>query len=216
MMGFDVMGITSRNHNDDPPRASRPFSRDRDGFVLAEGSWMFVLEDREHALARGAAILGEVLGYASTCDAWHRVSMSPDLEEPVVAIVQALEDAGLGPEAVEYVNLHGTATPLNDRIEASIMRRAFGERVGTIPMSSTKSLIGHPQGACGAAGLAATLLGMNAGFLPPTLNLDAPDPDCALDLIPHRARETEAEVALVNGMGFGSKNSVLVVRRGEG
>jgi 3-oxoacyl-[acyl-carrier-protein] synthase II len=213
LMGFDVMGIVSRNWNDEPTRASRPFSRDRDGFVLGEGAWMFVLEEREHARARGATVFGEILGYASTCDAWHRVSMAVDLEEPIRAIRLALDDAGLGPDQIDYVNLHGTGTPLNDRVETVAMRKALGSAANRIPMSSTKSLIGHPQGACGAAGLAATLLSLRAGFLPPTINLEQPDPDCDLDYIPGEARWTPAEVALCNCMGFGSKNSVLVARR---
>jgi 3-oxoacyl-[acyl-carrier-protein] synthase II len=215
MQAFDLMGLTSRKWNDQPERASRPFSRDRDGFVLAEGAWMFVLEERDHALRRGVPVLGEIVGYASTCDAWHRVSMAPDLQEPVRAIELALADASLGPGDIDYVNLHGTATPLNDRVEAAVMRKVFGDRTAAIPMSSTKSLIGHPQGACGAAGVAATLLGLEAGFLPPTLNLDQPDPEFGLDLIPLRARESAARIAVCNCMGFGSKNSVLVAARSD-
>jgi 3-oxoacyl-[acyl-carrier-protein] synthase II len=217
MMGFDVMGIIARKWNDEPARASRPFSRDRDGFVLAEGAWMFVIEDREHALARGVPIHGEILGYASTCDAWHRVATSVDLEEPIRAITLALDDAGVRPEDIAYVNLHGTATDLNDRVETAALKRSLGEGVArSIPMSSTKSLIGHPQGACGAAGLAATLLSLNAGFIPPTLNRDVPDPACDLDYVPNAARPFRGEcgIALCNCMGFGSKNSVLVVRTG--
>jgi len=214
MMGFDVMGIVSRRWNDAPGRASRPFSRDRDGFVLGEGSWMFVLEDRSRAVSRGATIYGEVLGYASTCDAWHRVSMSVDLEEPIRAIHLALEDARVLPEHLQYANLHGTGTELNDRVETVVLKRALGKPSSRIPMSSTKSMIGHPQGACGAAGLAATFLSLGAGFLPPTVNLEVPDPDCDLDYIPGDARDTDARLALCNCMGFGSKNSVLVVRVG--
>lgn len=214
MMGFDVMGIVSRRWNDEPARASRPFSRDRDGFVLSEGAWMLVLEERSHALARDAHVYGEILGYASTCDAWHRVAMSVDLDEPVRAIELALNDAGLSPGRVDYANLHGTGTPLNDRVETAALKRALGPAAARIPMSSTKSLIGHPQGACGAAGVVATLLSLESGFLPPTLNLDVPDPECDLDFIPHVARESRAEFALCNCMGFGSKNSVLVLRGG--
>ena len=215
MMGFDVMGIVSRNWNDQPERASRPFSQDRDGFVLGEGAWMLLLEDREHALARGVAIHGEILGYASTCDAWHRVALKADLEEPTRAIQLALDDAGVTPEELDYVNLHGTATELNDRVETAALRRALGDAASTIPMSSTKSLIGHPQGACGAAGVVATLLALGAGFLPPTLNCDTPDPECDLDYIPHAAREAgHARLALCNCMGFGSKNSALVLHAG--
>lgn len=218
MLGFDVMGIISRRWNDEPERASRPFSRDRDGFVLAEGAWMFVLEDRDHALARGVPILGEILGYASTCDAWHRVAMKVDLEEPVRAIQLALEDAGLAPRDLHYANLHGTGTELNDRVETAVLKRALGPDVAAkLPASSTKSLIGHPQGACGAAGIAATLLALDAGFLPPTINLEVPDPVCDLDYVPVRSRPApDARVALCNCMGFGSKNSVLVLRADRG
>ncbi|WP_169973638.1 beta-ketoacyl-[acyl-carrier-protein] synthase family protein [Tautonia rosea] len=216
MLGFDVMGIVSRNWNDQPERASRPFSRDRDGFVLGEGSWMLLLEEREHALARGARIYGELLGYASTCDAWHRVSMSSDLDEPVRAVQLALQDADLSPTDIDYANLHGTATPLNDRVETAALKRGLGPHASAIPMSSTKSMIGHPQGACGAAGLVATLLSLNAGFLPPTINCEEPDPECDLDYIPNQSRPAQgARIALCNCMGFGSKNSVLIVRQGD-
>ncbi|MBX6311891.1 MAG: beta-ketoacyl-[acyl-carrier-protein] synthase family protein, partial [Isosphaeraceae bacterium] len=212
MMGFDVMGIISRNWNDEPARACRPFSRDRDGFVLGEGAWMLVLEEREHALARGARIYGEILGYASTCDAWHRVALAVDLEEPVRAIQLALEDAGIRPDQLDYVNLHGTATELNDRVETAALKRALGRSAYAIPMSATKSMIGHPQGACGAAGVVATLLALNGGYLPPTINYEVPDPACDLDYIPNVARPAEARYALCNCMGFGSKNSALVLR----
>lgn len=215
MMGFDLMKITATGWDDEPRRASRPFNLDRNGFVLGEGAWMLVLEDREHALARGARIYGEVLGYASTCDAWHRVALAADLEEPVRAIRLALSDAGLRPEQLDYVNLHGTGTALNDRVETAAVKRALGEVATTIPMSSTKSMIGHPQGACGAAGLVATLLAMDSGFLPPTINYEVPDPECDLDYIPNVARAAEIRYALCNCMGFGSKNSALVVRRGD-
>ncbi len=214
MTGFDLMKITSRRWNEDPTRASRPFDRDRDGFVLGEGAWMLVLEELEHALSRGAPIYGEILGYASTCDAWHRVALAVDLDEPVRAVELALADAGLAPDQIEYVNLHGTGTELNDRVETAVMKRSLGRAALTIPMSSTKSMIGHPQGACGAAGVVATLLSLNAGFIPPTINLGTPDPECDLDYVPHVARPSSAKIALCNCMGFGSKNSVLVIRQG--
>lgn len=214
MTGFDLMKITATRWNDEPTRASRPFNLDRDGFVLGEGAWMLVLEDREHAQARGARVYGEVLGYASTCDAWHRVALSIDLDEPVRAIELALEDARVEPGELEYVNLHGTSTELNDRVETAALKRALGRSAYRIPMSSTKSLIGHPQGACGAAGVVATLLALDAGFLPPTINYETPDPECDLDYIPNVARPTAARIALCNCMGFGSKNSVLVIRQG--
>ena len=214
MAGFDLMKITSRAWNDEPGRASRPFNLDRDGFVLGEGAWMLVLEEDAHARARGVKIYGEVLGYASTCDAWHRVALSVDLDEPVRALQLALADAGIRPEQLGYVNLHGTGTELNDRVETATMKRALGEVAYTIPMSSTKSMIGHPQGASGAAGVVATLLALDSGFLPPTINYEVPDPECDLDYIPNVARTAAARFALCNCMGFGSKNSALVLGRG--
>ena len=214
MAGFDLMKITSTHWNDEPARASRPFSLDRDGFVLGEGAWMLLLEEREHALARGVKVYGEILGYASTCDAWHRVALSLELDEPVRAIELALKDAEVRPEEVDYVNLHGTGTLLNDRVETAAIKRALGDAARRIPMSSLKSMIGHPQGACGAAGVAATLLALDAGFLPPTINYEVPDPECDLDYVPNVSRAADARVALCNCMGFGSKNSALVLGRG--
>jgi 3-oxoacyl-[acyl-carrier-protein] synthase II len=214
MTGFDLMKITARRFNDEPARASRPFDRDRDGFVLGEGAWFLVLEELGRARARGVKVYGEVLGYASNCDAWHRVALDVDLEGPAQAIALALEEARVAPSEVEYVNLHGTSTELNDRVETAALKRALGPAAAAIPMSSTKSMIGHPQGACGAAGVVATLLTLDAGFLPPTINYEQPDPDCDLDYIPNIARPTSARLAVCNCMGFGSKNSVLVVRRG--
>ncbi len=213
LTAFEKMRVISTRRWDDPGASSRPFSIDRDGFVLAEGSWMFVLESADHAAARGATVLAELAGYASTCDAYHRVQIAPDVLEPVRAMQNALADAGLEPGAIGYVNLHGTATALNDTLETAAIHRCFGERAACIPMSSTKSLIGHPQGACGAAGLAATLLSMRAGMLHPTLNLDRPDPACDLDYIPNVARPAKVDAALCNCIAFGSKNSAIVVRR---
>jgi 3-oxoacyl-[acyl-carrier-protein] synthase II len=211
LLAFERMRVVTTRRWDDPAMASRPFCRDRDGFVLGEGAWMFVMEDREHALARGAAILGEVAGWGSTCDAYHRVQIAPDVLEPVRAIELALADAGVNKEQVDYINLHGTSTELNDRMETLALRTCFGPRAYHIPMSSTKSMIGHPQGACGAAGLAATILGMQRGAIHPTINLDSPDPDCDLDYVPNQARNASVKVALCNCIAFGSKNSALVV-----
>ncbi|MGH7180059.1 MAG: beta-ketoacyl-[acyl-carrier-protein] synthase family protein [Tepidisphaeraceae bacterium] len=212
LTAFERMRVVSTRRWDNPAQASRPFSSDRDGFVLGEGAWMFVLEEREHARERGAPVFAELLGYASTCDAFHRVQIAPDLEEPVRAIELALADAGLSARDVGYVNLHGTSTELNDRMETAAMRRVFGERADLIPMSSTKSMIGHPQGACGAAGVAAAVLCMGRGEFHPTINLENPDPQCDLDYIPNESRRFEAGVALCNCIAFGSKNSALVVR----
>ena len=212
---FEKMRVISTRRWDDPAHSSRPFSADRDGFVLGEGAWMFVIEEREHAVARGATVLAELAGYASTCDAFHRVQIAPDVVEPVRAMELALADAGVAKDDIGYVNLHGTGTELNDRMETLALRRCFGPRADGVPMSSTKSMIGHPQGACGAAGLAATILGLRGGVLHPTINLDRPDPACDLDYIPNAARSAAGgvEVALCNCIAFGSKNSALVVRR---
>ena len=210
---FEKMRVVSTRQWDDPRQASRPFCADRDGFVLGEGAWMFVLEELEHARGRGAAILAEIAGYASTCDAYHRVQIAPQILEPVRAMELALADAGASKEEVGYINLHGTGTDLNDRMETAAVKKCFGERAAMIPMSSTKSMIGHPQGACGAAGIAATVLSMRLGELHPTINLDHPDPECDLDYLPNVSRKAEVEVALCNCIAFGSKNSAMVLRR---
>jgi 3-oxoacyl-[acyl-carrier-protein] synthase II len=213
MEGFAIMRIVSTAWESDPPRACRPFSADRDGIVLGEGSWMFLLEERERALARGAKVYAEIRGYGATCDAHHRVRVDETGEEPARAMSLALEEAELPPEAIGYLAYHGTSTLLNDRVETRAVRMAFGRAAERLPGSSVKSMIGHSQGACGAAGLAATLLGMRDGFLPPTINLDRGDPECDLDYVPNRARPASVEHALCNTLSFGSKNSALVVSR---
>jgi len=211
--GYTLLRALTQSWNQAPERASRPFSADRDGFVIAEGSWMFILEDYDHALARGARIYAEIAGYASTCEAFHRVRMSDSPEEPARAITLALEEAGLAPEDIQYVNLHGTSTEMNDRVETRALKLALGEHARKIPMSALKSQIGHTQGACGSAGLAATLVAMEHGEIPPTINLDVPDPECDLDYVPDLGRHAQIEHAICNGVGFGSKNSALVLRK---
>jgi 3-oxoacyl-[acyl-carrier-protein] synthase II len=212
--GFQLMRIVTRSWNHAPQRGSRPVSADRDGFVLAEGAWMFVVEDSEHARARGAHVYAELAGYGSTCEAFHRVRLEECGEEPARAMQMALEDAGIGPPHIQYVNLHGTSTQLNDRIETRALKLALGEeRAHAVPASALKSQIGHPQGACGAAGVAATLIAMQHGQLPPTINLESPDPECDLDYVPEAGRNAEIEHALCNCIAFGSKNSALVLRR---
>ena len=212
--GFILMKILTEKWNAAPEKGSRPFSVDRDGFVLGEGSWMFVLEEYEHAKARGARILAEVAGYGSTCEAYHRVRLMECGEEPARAIQVALKQAGVSSENVDYVNLHGTSTQLNDRIETRALKLALGaERARQVPMSALKSQIGHPQGACGAAGVAATLVAMQTGQIPPTLNLHHPDPECDLDYVPDTGKKKAIEHAVCNCIAFGSKNSALVLRR---
>jgi len=211
--GFVLMKILTDSWNHDPTRGSRPFSVNRDGFVLAEGAWMFVLEEYEHARERGASVLAEIGGYGSTCEAFHRVRLQECGEEPARAIELAMKEAGIGPEGVDYVNLHGTSTQLNDRIETRALKLALGERAKKVPMSALKSQIGHPQGACGAAGVAATIIAMQHGQLPPTINLDAPDPECDLDYVPEAGRKANVGHAICNCIAFGSKNSALVLKR---
>jgi 3-oxoacyl-[acyl-carrier-protein] synthase II len=211
--GYSLLHALTQSWNDEPERASRPFSADRDGFVLAEGSWMFVLEEYEHAKARGARIYAEMAGYASTCEAFHRVRMSDSPEEPARAIALAMQEADLAPEDIHYVNLHGTSTEMNDRVETCALKLALGGRAKKVPMSGLKSQIGHAQGACGAAGLAATLVAMQTGQIPPTINLDVEDPRCDLDYVPEAGRKAQIDNAICNCVGFGSKNSALVLRR---
>jgi 3-oxoacyl-[acyl-carrier-protein] synthase II len=211
--GFILMKIMTDSWNHAPERGSRPFSVDRDGFVLAEGSWMFVIEEYEHARARGATALAEICGYGSTCEAFHRVRLQECGEEPARAIELAMKEAGIGAQDVNYVNLHGTSTQLNDRIETRALKLALREHAGNVPMSALKSQIGHPQGACGAAGVAATLVAMQNDQIPPTINLEIADPECDLDYVPDVGRKTTVEHAICNCIAFGSKNSALVLRK---
>lgn len=211
--GFILMKILTDSWNHAPGQGSRPFTLNRDGFVLAEGAWMFVLEEYEHARARGAALLAEVAGYGSTCEAFHRVRLKECGEEPARAVGLAMRQAGIAPIDVDYVNLHGTSTQLNDRIETQALKLALGERARAVPMSALKSQIGHPQGACGAAGVAATIVAMQRGQIAPTINLDAPDPECDLDYVPELGRKAAIEHAVCNCIAFGSKNSALVLRK---
>jgi len=213
IFGFSRMRAVSTHYNDRPAEASRPFDRGRDGFVLGEGAWMFVLEREDRAMARGAVRYARIEGYASTCDAYHRVQMDPDGLEIVRCIETALERSHRRPEEIGYINYHGTSTQLNDAIESRCVRRVFGRHADDVPGSSTKSMIGHPQGASGAAGVAVSALALTRGVLPPTINLDDQDPACDMDFIPNTARETEIEAALCNCLGFGSKNSALVLGR---
>ena len=214
MHGFSIMRVVSLTHNQKPEQASRPFDQHRNGFVLGEGAWILILEERERALQRGAPIVAEVLGYGSTCDAYHMVRLNPNGEEASRAMSLAIQDAGIAKDEIGYIALHGTATMLNDKTETRAARLCFGQRAYDIPMSSIKSMVGHPQGASGAAGMVAAILGMNDSFLAPTINLDEPDPECDLDYIPNRGLSKEVEIALCNCIGFGSKNSVLMVARG--
>jgi 3-oxoacyl-[acyl-carrier-protein] synthase II len=211
IFGFSRMRAVSTRYNDRPSEASRPFDRGRDGFVLGEGAWMYVVEHEDRARARGARIYATVEGYHSTCDAYHRVQMDPDGTEIVAAMRGAVEKSGRAVEEIGYVNYHGTSTQLNDAIEARCTRLAFGCHAERLPGSSTKSMIGHPQGASGAAGIVATALALARGFLPPTANLTDQDPACTMDYLPGVGRAAQPAAALCNCLGFGSKNSAIVL-----
>ena len=213
LRGFEVMTVVTKEWNDEPHRASRPFSKDRSGIVIGEGSWVYVLETLESAQERGAEIYAEVAGYGVTCDAYHRVRLEENGVEPARAMTLAMQDAEVSPETVDYVNLHGTATQLNDRIETQAVKLAFGDHARKMSMSATKSQIGHPQGAAGAAGIGAALLALKKGIIAPTINLDEPDEACDLDYVPNSAREREVNTALCNCIGFGSKNSAIVLKK---
>ncbi len=213
LAAFNLMTVLTNQWNDEPGRASRPFSLDRSGIVLGEGAWIYVFEELEHATERGVKIYAEVTGYGATCDAYHRVRLEESGEEPARAMSIALEDASRDASEVDYVNLHGTSTLLNDRIETHALKLAFGEHANRIPMSATKSQVGHPQGASGAAGLSAALCAMETRIIPPTINLDEADPDCDLDYVPNKSREANVRIALCNCIGFGSKNSALVIEK---
>ena len=213
IFGFSKMRVIATRYNDNPTAASRPFDRGRDGFVLGEGAWMLVLEREDRARARGARVYATIDGYGSTCDAYHRVQMNPDGEQIIRAMRLAIERSGYALDEIGYVNYHGTSTVLNDAVEARCVRELFGPRAADVPGSSTKSMIGHPQGASGASGIVTTVLALANGYLPPTINLEDPDPECDLDLLPRVGRPATPAAALCNCLGFGSKNSAMVVGR---
>jgi 3-oxoacyl-[acyl-carrier-protein] synthase II len=213
MFGFSRMRVVSTAYNATPALASRPFDRGRDGFVLGEGAWMVVVEREDRARARGAPIYASIEGYASTCDAYHRVQMAPDGEEIIRALSLAIERSGRSPEEIGYIAYHGTSTVLNDAVESRMTRQVFGPSAEKVAGSSVKSMIGHPQGASGAAGIVSAALAITRNFLPPTINLVDPDPSCDLDYLPNQGRPAAVEAALCSCLGFGSKNSALVIGR---
>ena len=214
MACFDPIKATS-HRNDDPEHASRPFDRDRDGFVPGEGAGTLILESREHAINRGARIYGEILGYATTNDAYHQVAPDETGEAPAKAVTLALRDAGLEPQDIDYVNAHGTSTQLNDAGETKALKLALGDHAYKVAISSTKSMIGHLLGAAGAVEAIATLLTINRGIIHPTINYDNPDPECDLDYVPNQARRKDVRKAISNGFGFGGHNAVVVLARYE-
>jgi len=211
IFGFSRMRAVSTHYNEHPEAASRPFDRGRDGFVLGEGAWMLTLERVDRARARGARIYATIDGYASTCDAYHRVQMDPDGEQIIRCMTQCIARSGRALEEIGYISYHGTSTQLNDTIESQCTRSVFGALADRVPGSSIKSMIGHPQGASGAAGVVASALALSRGFLPPTINLTDQDPQCDLDFVPNAGRAARPAAALCNCLGFGSKNSALVL-----
>jgi 3-oxoacyl-[acyl-carrier-protein] synthase II len=213
--GFNLLTALS-TRNDEPTKASRPFDRDRDGFVLGEGAAMVILEELDRAKARGAKIYGEVLGYGSTADAFRITDTHPEGRGAASCIRMALEDAGLALDQVHYINAHGTSTSVNDKVETLAIKTVFGDQAYKIPVSSTKSMMGHLIAAAGATELIICLKAIEQGILPPTINYDTPDPDCDLDYVPNQAREARCDVALSNSFGFGGQNIALIVGRYRG
>lgn len=213
--GFCAMRALS-TRNDEPERASRPFDRERDGFVMGEGSGTVILETLEHALGRQAPILAEVVGYGMTADAYHITYPAPEGEGGARSMLRALADAGLGPQDVDYINAHGTSTEANDKFETMAIKKVFGQRAYSIPISSTKSMTGHLLGAAGAIEFIASVLTIRDGIIPPTINYEFPDPECDLDYVPNEARKARVRVALSNSFGFGGQNATLIVKAYEG
>ncbi len=213
--GFNLLTALSTN-NDHPTKASRPFDRNRDGFVLGEGAGMVLLEALEHATARGAKIYGEIVGYGSTADAFRITDTHPEGRGAISCMKMALADAGLGVDDVDYINAHGTSTTVNDKVETLAIKKVFGERAYKIPVSSTKSMMGHLIAAAGATELIICLLAIRDHVLPPTINYDNPDPECDLDYIPNVARQQRCDIALTNSFGFGGQNISLLARRFTG
>ncbi len=212
--GFSSMKALS-TRNEEPEKASRPFDRDRDGFVMGEGAAVLVLEEYEHAMRRGAKIYAELVGYGATADAYHITAPCVDGEGAVKCMLRALEDAKLSPDEVDYINAHGTSTKLNDAVETLAIKKVFGERAYKIPVSSTKSMIGHLLGAAGAIEALATIMTIHTGIIHPTINYENPDPECDLDYVPNEARKKEVNVAISNSFGFGGHNVCLAFKKFE-
>jgi 3-oxoacyl-[acyl-carrier-protein] synthase II len=212
LAGFCNMKAVSQR-NDEPRKASRPFDKNRDGFVMGEGAGIIVLETLEHALARGAKIYAELAGYGASDDAYHMTAPEPEGKAAVLAMEKAIADAGISKDEVDYINAHGTSTGLNDKTETFAIKKVFGERAYKIPVSSTKSMTGHLLGAAAAVELAAIVLSMNEGFIHPTINYETPDPDCDLDYVPNAARDMQINCDISNSLGFGGHNSTVVVKK---
>jgi 3-oxoacyl-[acyl-carrier-protein] synthase II len=213
MAGFAACRALSTGFNDTPTKASRPYDRDRDGFIMGEGAGVVVLESYEHAKARGAKIYAEVIGYGMSADAFHITAPAEDGDGAYRCMKAALARAGVAPSEIDYINAHGTSTPMGDEIELKAVERLFGNSTGKLAMSSTKSAIGHLLGAAGAVEVVFSVLAMRDNVAPPTLNLDNPSVETAIDLIPHVPKKREINIALSNSFGFGGTNACLVLRR---
>jgi 3-oxoacyl-[acyl-carrier-protein] synthase II len=213
--GFNAMRALS-TRNSEPERASRPFDKERDGFILSEGSGILILENLDFALARGARVYGEVIGFGASGDAYHMVAPAPDGEGAARCMQMAVDDAGIEPSEVQYVNAHGTSTDLNDKYETQAIKTVFGDHAYKMAVSSTKSMTGHLLGAAGGVEAAFTVLTIYNQMMPPTINYEVPDPDCDLDYVPNVARSGQIEVAISNSFGFGGTNGTLVFRRWHG
>jgi 3-oxoacyl-(acyl-carrier-protein) synthase len=209
--GFCAMRALPLNYNDNPEAASRPFDARREGFIFSEGAATLVLESLDHARRRGARIYAEVLGHASSADAFHMAAPDPEAAGPVRAMRWALADAGKAPAEVEYINAHGSSTPLNDPMETQAIKQVFGEHAYKLAVSSTKSMIGHAMGASGALEAIACIYAIYEGWIPPTINYEYPDPECDLDYVPNQSRESDVRVALSNSFGLGGQNACLVL-----
>ncbi|MDA8077372.1 MAG: beta-ketoacyl-ACP synthase II [Nitrospiraceae bacterium] len=210
--GFNAMKALS-TRNDEPERASRPFDRDRDGFIMGEGAGILIIEELEHARSRGARIYAELVGYGLTGDAYHITSPAPGGEGAARCMAMALRDAGMEPSAVDYINAHGTSTKYGDELETAAVKTVFGEHARRVAVSSTKSMIGHLLGAAGGVEAVISVLSIDRGMIPPTINLDNPDPECDLDYVPHKARKADIRVALSNSFGFGGTNACLLFKK---
>ena len=210
--GFCALRALS-TRNDDPQKASRPFDRERDGFIMGEGCGLVVMETLEHAKARNANIIAEIVGYGATCDAYHITAPDPDGSGAAAAMTKALNDAGMNPQEITYINAHGTSTKLNDKIETLSMKKAFGESSKKVMVSSTKSVTGHLLGAAGGVEFVACCLAIKEGVVPPTINYEYPDPDCDLDYVPNTARKVQVNACMSNSLGFGGHNASLIVKK---
>jgi len=210
--GFCALKALSTRNNE-PERASRPFDKERDGFVIAEGSGMVVLEEYEHAKKRNARIYAEVIGFGMSGDGYHMTAPDPTAESPAECMRSALKDAGIKPEDVSYINAHGTSTSLNDKVETLAIKKVFGDCAKKVPISSTKSMTGHLLGAAGGIEFVACCLAIKDGIIPPTINYENPDPDCDLDYVPNKARKAKVDICMSNSLGFGGHNATICVKK---